>query len=238
MTHHLPRLSVVLAVVTAVFGCSSHKEKSAPAAQAPEQQPDRTTGAERNEATAPPIVEPVQPGSTIPSEREVQPQGPTADQQTADQNAASISDEQSIRILTTVNAGEVEQAQLAKRQAKDPRVKKFAAQMIDQHTKAKNDVTKLSKNEQLLPANSSVANDLADKGSQVVQSLKSVEGADFDKTYIDAQVQQHQEVLELLNSRLIPSANNTQLKAALEDSKKMVEHHLEMARQIQQQTQR
>jgi putative membrane protein len=227
MSLHLPRFSVALVLVTASFACSSHKEES-PAAEAPE--PVRTTGADRNEATAPAIEEPAQPGSTQPSERQVQPQGLG---QSA--TAEPLADEQTVRILTTVNGGEIEQAKLAKQQAQDLRVKKFAETMIEEHTKANDKIIKLYKKEQLLPANSSVANDLADKGAQVLSSLNNVEGRDFDKTYIDAQVQQHQEALDMIDTRLIPSAENAQLKAALEDTKTMVEHHLDMARQLQSQ---
>jgi putative membrane protein len=227
MSLHLSRLSVALVFVAASFGCSSNKEES-PAAEAPE--PVRTTGADRNEATAPAIEEPAPAGSTQPSERQAAPQGMGETPM-----AEPLADEQTVRILTTVNGGEIEQAKLAKQQAQDPRVKKFAATMIQEHTKANDKIIKLYKKEQLLPANSSVANDLADKGSQVLSSLNNVEGRDFDKTYMDAQVQQHQEVLDMLSTRLIPSAENAQLKAALEDSKAMVAHHLAMARQIQSQ---
>jgi len=223
-------LSVALVFAAASFGCSSHKEEP-PAASAPE--PVRTTGAERNEPTTSAIEEPAQPGSTQLNERQATAQGLGESATTP-----AVSDEQTVRILTTVNGGEIEQAKLAKQQAQDPRVKKFATVMIDEHTKANDKIIKLYKKEQLLPANSSVANDIADKGSQVLTSLNLAQGPDFDKTYVDAQVQQHQEVLDLLNTRLIPSAGNAQLKAALEDSKKMVEHHLEMARKIQAQTQR
>jgi putative membrane protein len=235
----LSRSSLTLAfAVFALLGCSSHKNQEPPAAQAP--QADQTSGAERNyEApTAPAIQEPAPPGSTAPDERAATTQNPTSNQTTNDQNAAPIADEQIVRILTTVNTGEVEQAQVAQRKAKDARVKKFAAQMIDQHTKAKDKVNKLSKKEQLLPANSTVANDLQDKGSSIMTTLGQVEGPDFDKQYIDAQVQQHQEVLDLINQRLIPSASNAQLKTELENAKKMVDQHLGHARDIQQQLDR
>lgn len=232
MVHHLPRLSVALAFALAPFGCSSHEQQPPPGAQASETV--RTTGSERNEPSAPVIEEPTPPGSTEPSEREpAKTEGPM---QTA--TSAPVGDEQTVRILTTINGGEIEQAQLAKREAQDPRVKKFAAKMIEEHTKANDKIIKLYKSEQLLPANSTIANDLADQGAQMLSSLNEAEGPDFDQTYIDAQVQQHQGVLDLLNTRLIPSAANAQLKAALEDTKSMVEHHLDKAREIQQQMQR
>jgi putative membrane protein len=221
---------MVAFAVLAVTGCSSHKNEEPPAAQAPEPQPYTSTGAEAERAqepTQPAIQEPVQPGSEQPNER----QTPTALPE--DQNAAPIADEQTVRILTAVNGGEVDQAKMAQQKAKDPRVKKFAQMMVTQHSKAKDKVIQLSKKEQIMPAGSSVSDELQEKGSQTLASLGQAQaGEDFDKIYMDAQVQQHQEVLDMLNSRLIPSANNAQLKTELEGAKKMVEQHLAKAREI------
>ena len=225
------RFGVLFAcALLAAFGCSKHKESEPPAAQAP--QPVSTSGAERNyqAPTAPPVEEPA-PAATTPAEAERAP----APEETV---AAPIGDAQSVRILSTVDNGEIEQAHVAQSKTKDPRVKKFAAQMIDQHTKAEQKNQQLQKKEQLLPSNSSLANDLTDQGSRVLDSLNRVEGPEFDKTYIDAQVDQHQAVLDLLELRPIPNAENPKLKAQLEEVKKMVEQHLEHAKKIQAQTQR
>lgn len=146
---------------------------------------------------------------------------------------AALTDEQIVRITETVNEGEIEQAKLAQKKAKNPRVKKFAANMISQHTKSKKKSANLAKEAQLTVADSPVATDLESKTNQHLETLKAADRADFDRTYTDAQIAQHQEVLELLNKQLIPNASHPDLKAQLEEERGMVETHLLEAREIQ-----
>ena len=147
--------------------------------------------------------------------------------------AAPLTDEQIVKITGTVDKGEIEQAKLAQKKAKNPRVKKFAAHMISQHSKSKKKGETLAKDNKLTVAESSVATDLEGKASEHLESLKNADAKDFDRTYTDAQVMQHQAVLDLLNSQLIPNASHPDLKAQLEEARGMVETHLVEAREIQ-----
>jgi len=146
---------------------------------------------------------------------------------------APLTDDQIAMITDKVNAGEVEQAKLAKEKAKDKRVRQYAQHMIQQHTKAKNKGDQLAKKEKLAPSESPVSTDLTSSASQALESLKTAEATSFDKTYIDSQIQQHQRVLDLLNSQLIPNATNMDLKAQLEEARSMVETHLAEAKELQ-----
>jgi len=146
---------------------------------------------------------------------------------------APLTDDQIATITLAVNSGEVEQAKVAKEKSKDKRVKQFAQHMIQQHTKAKQKGEQLAKKDKLMTSESTVATDLTTAASQTLESLKSAEPTSFDKTYMDAQIQQHERVLELLNSQLIPDATNMDLKAQLEEARTMVETHLSEAKEIQ-----
>ncbi len=144
-----------------------------------------------------------------------------------------LTDEQIVGITEAVNKGEIEQAKVAQKKAKNPRVKKFASHMISQHTKAKQKGAKLVKQTKLTVADSAVATDLQSKTTEQLEKLKAAEVPDFDKDYTDGQVAQHQEVLDLLNTQLIPSATHPDLKARLEEERSMVEEHLTEAKDIQ-----
>jgi predicted outer membrane protein len=67
-----------------------------------------------------------------------------------------------------------------------------------------------------------------------LEGLKQADATSFDSLYISAQVQQHQEVLDMLNGQLIPAATNPELKAQLEKAHTMVQKHLTDAKDIQQ----
>ena len=67
---------------------------------------------------------------------------------------------------------------------------------------------------------------------RIAQDLKS-SGTAFDRTYIDAQVREHTQVLSLLDDRLIPHAQNADLTKTLRAVRSKVAGHLEMAKDIQ-----
>jgi putative membrane protein len=203
----------ILAALTS-FGCA--KSESPPAAEYPKQ------------ATAPAENPPTQPEQAPSATQEMPVEVP-------DQPAAQprLTDAQIVKITDTVNTGEVEQAKLAKQRAKNPAVKQFASQMVTQHTSAKQQGLTLSKQIKLEPQQSAVSDELHSKGSSTLSELKAIDAASFDRTYMDSQVQQHQEVLDQLDNHLIPEATDSRLKAELQKARTMVEAHLNKAKQIQ-----
>jgi putative membrane protein len=68
----------------------------------------------------------------------------------------------------------------------------------------------------------------------MLETLKAQDLAAFDATYVAGQIEEHQQVLQLLNSQLIPSATDADLRALLTDARAMVERHIAAAKTIQQ----
>jgi putative membrane protein len=138
-----------------------------------------------------------------------------------------------VAILDSVDTGEIEQAQVAKTKASDPRVRDFATQMISEHTKSKQKGDQLASQTGMTPAASKYSQDLQAKGSQMLAKLRAADASSFDSTYMAGQVQQHQEVLSLLNDKLLPAASDASLRQMLQEAQTMVQHHLDVAKQIQ-----
>lgn len=146
-----------------------------------------------------------------------------------------LTDGQIAKVAETVDKGEIEQGKEVQKRAKNPQVKQLAAQLIQHHTKSKQKGASLVKKEQLTLEESAVGDQLGSKAEQNLQTIKAASApAEAERAYVDAQISQHEEVLELLNTRLIPSAVNADLKAQLEETRKMVETHIEQARKVQQ----
>jgi len=146
-----------------------------------------------------------------------------------------LTDAQILKVAETVHNGEIEQAKAVQKKAKNAQVKKLAAHMISQHTKSKNKGASIAKKADLTPEESPVSTELSSKGEETLNSIKTAAApADAERVYIDAQVQQHEAVLELINTRLLPSAVNVALKAQLEETRSMVEKHIEEAKKVQQ----
>jgi putative membrane protein len=145
----------------------------------------------------------------------------------------ALTDGQIMQVLANVDSGEIEQAQVALSKSTSPAVRQFAQHMVDQHTQSQQDAQQLSAETKIIPSPSDPATEVHTKGSNVLDKLNSADATSFDKTYIQAQVQEHQDVLKMLNEKLIPSASSSELRNALEKTKSMVQQHIDMAKQIQ-----
>jgi putative membrane protein len=166
------------------------------------------------EPTPPPPVEPAPPVEEAPA-------------------PAPLTDAQIAKILQAVDTGEIDQAKVAQKKSKDARVKKFAQHMIQQHTKSKQKGMALTKKAKITPEDSPVATELTGKANAQLEALKGADAATFDTLYISGQAQQHQEVLDLVNAQLIPSATDNDLKSHLAETRTMVETHVTQAKEIQ-----
>jgi putative membrane protein len=181
-------------------------------------------------STAEPALEPGPVGATGPA-------GTTAPTTGAvtPAPAAPLTDGQILKVAEAVDKGEIEQSKEIQKKARNPQVKKLAAELIQHHTKSKQKGQTLGKKAQLTPEDSTVSTELSAKAEENLQTIKSAADAKgVEQAYVDAQIRQHENVLELLNTRLIPSALNADLKAQLEETRKMVETHIEDARRVKQ----
>lgn len=143
-----------------------------------------------------------------------------------------LTDEQIALAVDLVNTGEIDQARVAQGKAKNARVKKFAQMMINHHTAAKQKQAKLLTKSNMKPAESPLSSQLTADASSTLSTLKST-ATDFDRVYIDSQVDAHQKALDALDSRLIPNAKNEEFRQLLQEQRGTVEAHLKEARELQ-----
>lgn|SRR5690606_6792479 len=123
--------------------------------------------------------------------------------------------------LAEVNASEV-----AQQKAQDQRVKDFAAMMIQDHTKANEELKTLAASKNItLPAapGEDHLEDIAD--------LNSYSGADFDKEYMDLMVNNHQKAVNLFEDAA-DNAEDAELKAYAAKTLPALQKHLEHAQSI------
>ena len=144
-----------------------------------------------------------------------------------------MTDSQIAMVVMTADTAEVSQAKMATQKAQNKQVKSFANHMMKDHSTNEHQVAQFDKKRKMTPEESQLSQTLTTQAQQTSTQLQGMTGAQFDKAYMDAQVQQHQMVLDALNNQLIPNAQNTQLKDMLEKTAKKVAQHLEMAKKIQ-----
>ncbi len=151
--------------------------------------------------------------------------------------AVKLDDAQVAGVLHAANIGEVEAARLAEAKASDADVKTFAMQMDTDHSMADVALLALSQDggmSSLVPADSPVSEALTTTAMQKLQALQVKTGADFDRTYINDQVEIHTQVLALITNVLLPQVTNAALKTQVMMAETAFTMHLTRAQTIQQ----
>jgi putative membrane protein len=112
-------------------------------------------------------------------------------------------------------------------------VKAFARQMVTDHKKMLQDGKALATKLNVTPdtTKSDVSDARKDSANTVKDLTKKQQGADWDKAYMDKQVDDHQKVIDHLND-FINSAQNTELRNMLQQALPKVQQHLASAKDI------
>lgn len=145
-----------------------------------------------------------------------------------------LTDGQITEILTTVDTSEIEQAQVALKKTNNPDVRAYATHLVEQHTTSKQAGAQLT-SQTLRPAGSPKAVELQTKGTQMLEKLEAADAASFDSIYLQGQIQQHEEVLSMIDHQLLPAVNEPALRDHLTNARGVVQQHLEQARKLQKQ---
>ncbi|HET7847443.1 MAG TPA: DUF4142 domain-containing protein [Pseudolabrys sp.] len=150
----------------------------------------------------------------------------------ASAQGAKLNDAQIAHVAYTAGLADIANAKLALKKTRNKDVRAFAQDMERDH-KAVNDkalalVKKLKVTPQDNPTSKSIAKGQADERAK----LSKLKGKAFDKAYIDNEVAYHKTVDNALQSTLIPSAQNGELKSLLETGLKIFQGHLEHAEHV------
>lgn len=101
-----------------------------------------------------------------------------------------------VREMAIAGMAEVELGRLASERASNAEVKAYGQMMVKEHTAANNELKTIATNMQLqVPAA------LDQKHQQLAERLGRLQGADFDRAYMEAMVAGHEEVLSKLKTR-------------------------------------
>ena len=123
---------------------------------------------------------------------------------------------------------EVELGKLCPMQANNFHVKSFGAMMVDDHTKANNELKTIADNKLLvLPA---VMNA---KDQQMFDGLKTKTGSSFDNAYIDMMVLGHEEVIKAFQNEAT-NGKDADISSFATQTLPVIKKHLEAAKAAQQ----
>ena len=110
---------------------------------------------------------------------------------------ANLSDDEFVRDVALKNMAEVELSRMALDKATDPDIKAFAQRMVDDHGAAGHNLKSVLSGQ---PIEWPVQ--LDDKQRKIADELAKKQGANFDRDYVKAMVEGHQDLAAKLESRL------------------------------------
>jgi putative membrane protein len=159
---------------------------------------------------------------------------------TAGSDNISRGDRDFVHDVAIANMAEIELGRMASDRAVSPEVKKFAQTMIDDHTKAGDDLKAVASRH-----NIPMPTDLDNKHVDLRDKLQKLNGADFDKEYMSAMVNGHEDVVSKLGSRVdstdakavVPEKSDNAVTKAINEwaaaAYPVVHHHEEMAKDVE-----
>jgi putative membrane protein len=119
---------------------------------------------------------------------------------------------------------EVQLGTFAAANAASADVKKFGQMMVDDHTKANDELKTLANQKGIaLPAT------LSDKHQKKYDDLVSKKGADFDEEYMEFMVKDHEEDIDAFEKEA-NDGNDAELKSWASEKVATLRHHLDMAK--------
>lgn len=142
------------------------------------------------------------------------------------------SDPQIAHIAYTAGAIDIEAAKLAISKSKNSDVVAFAQSMAKDHEAVNVQALDLVKRLNVKPQDNPTSQALTKAAEEKRAELGKLEGDTFDKAYIDNEVAYHKQVNDALQTLLIPSAENPELKSLLETGLKLFQGHQQHAEHV------
>lgn len=152
---------------------------------------------------------------------------------TAPASAADApTDPQIAHIAYSAGAIDVEAAELALSKTRNPAVKAFAESMRTDHEAVNQMALALVKKLHVTPQDNATSQALAKAAKAKSAELRKLGGAVFDEAYIRNEIAFHRQVNGALETLLIPSARNPELKSLLETGLKLFQGHQQHAEHV------
>jgi putative membrane protein len=133
-------------------------------------------------------------------------------------------DETFVKEASMGGHSEVELGKIAADRASNPQVKAFGQRMVDDHGKAGNELTTLAQSKHI-----AVSGEIDSKARALKEHLMTLQGAAFDRAYMDAMVKDHEEDVRAFQTEA-QSGNDPEIKRWASSTLPTLQEHLRLAR--------
>ena len=145
---------------------------------------------------------------------------------------AKPTDPQIAHIAYTAGVIDIAAAKQALGKTSNKEVKAFAQDMVRDHEAVNKQALDLVKKLKVKPEDNDTSRTLSKNAADKLAELGKLKGAAFDKAYVDNEVAYHKAVDNALETQLIPSASNPELKNLLQTGLKIFQGHEQHAEHV------
>lgn len=146
--------------------------------------------------------------------------------------AAALTDANIAAVVVQANTADILYAELALAKSQTPAVREFATMTKRDHESVNEAAVALVTRLGVTPVDNALSFDLRDDAETKRLTLRDFEGFAFDSAYAANEVAYHTTVLGAIDSALIPSATNAELRALLVAVRPAVAAHLTHAQSL------
>jgi putative membrane protein len=148
------------------------------------------------------------------------------------QGAPKPTDPQIAHIAYTAGVIDINAAKQAQSKASNKDVKAFADDMVRDHEAVNKQALDLVKKLKVTPEDNDTSKTLSKNAAEKLAELGKLSGAAYDKAYAANEVAYHKAVNSALETQLIPSASNAELKSLLQTGLKIFQGHQQHAEKV------
>ena len=143
----------------------------------------------------------------------------------------ALTDANIAAIVVAANTIDIDNGHLALQKSTNASVRAFAQQMVTDHTSVNEKATALATKLSLTPQPNGTSRSLLSSTKAKRMRMAKLTGAAFDRAYLDNEITYHQSVIDMLRDKLVPGAQNTELKDLLTSVQPAFDAHLQHAKE-------
>jgi len=149
----------------------------------------------------------------------------------AESTAPTLDDATIVAIFDNANTADIETGKLAVKRGHSKEVRQFGAMLARDHNMVRQQGRDLAKKLGVTPTPPAGDKSLQDQAA-VIRRLSALKGAEFDRAFLQREVQFHKDVIAAIKTTLLPAISNEELKALVVKVAPAFEAHLQMAENL------
>ena len=147
----------------------------------------------------------------------------------------SVTPEGVLSQLNVANTTEIQLASVAAKKARSAQVKQIARKLVTDHTKNRDQLRALAQKLNVKLTSSQGGSVSAADSAAMPADLQTKSGADFDRAFVQHEIDDHQSNIEKIEGQILPSMQDEQVKSYLQKTVAEMQGHLSSLQKLQQQ---